>query len=356
MSIVKQIVDLSGGRIEIRSEIGQGTEIKLSLPLENCSPISEPLEDPIGSSPKLEEPVEAVRRRAKGRKVTIRGFDNKSGTKSSLLALASLKASIENYVTSWFGLEVVPPSSNSTPDIVISDDSIFRHSTVAESKFRSLIILCSNGAKRNISSGRLGIGQTVEFASKPCGPHRLAKALLNCLDAEDANSTAIPNNSEERVSLKRPYENNATPQCDDAHANMSLTAGSAGESGGRSNSSQRLIGNLQSSIGFSPNAMNIIRLPPSHIRTAVVSTAQRPSLNKRASSQDSVVEASMTSSASTPVFSTEESSSSVRSVNLWRSVPNVFVGRPSPPSPPRSMPPPPLKPKMLLVEVRHTLH
>lgn len=279
MSIVKQIVDLSGGRIDIRSDLGKGTEIRLSLPLENCHPDQEAVHNKRDSRIKLEEPVEAVRRRAKGRTVTIRGFDDTLGSHPplQLTALAGLKASIEKYVTEWFGLEIVP--AGKTPDIVISDESIFRHSTVAESSFRSLIILCSNGARRNISSGRLGMGQTLEFASKPCGPHRLAKALLNCLDAEDASPIATPED--------------------------------------------------KSSIGFSPTAINIISLPASHTRSAITNTSRRPSMAKRGISSTSIASNASHSSQklddftrSSPTnFSTEPSS--VNSLSLINSAEKI---------------------------------
>jgi hypothetical protein len=311
MSIVKQIVDLSGGIINIGSDLGKGSEISLSLPLENCPPDPEATQNKRESRLKLEEPVEAVRRRAKGRKVTIRGFDNTTENHSplQLMALAGLKASIEKYVTQWFGLEIVP--AGDTPDIVISDESIFRHSTVAESSFRSLIILCSNDARRNISSGRLAIGQTLEFASKPCGPHRLAKALLNCLDAEDTAPTAIP---DERVSLHRLDDGVVTPK------DATMTAGNS--------SNARLIGDLQSSIGFSPTAINIIKLPASHTRSAIVSTARRPSMMKRGISNASITSNASqkqddSSSTSPTNSSTENASSSVSSVSLMNPIERI---------------------------------
>ena len=337
MSIVKQIVDLSGGRIDIRSDLGKGTEIRLSLPLENCPPDPEVVQSKRDSRIKLEEPVEAVRRRAKGRTVTIRGFDDTSGSHSPLqqVALAGLKASIEKYVTEWFGLEIVP--AGKTPDIVISDESIFRHSTVAESSFRSLIILCSNGARRNISSGRLGMGQTLEFASKPCGPHRLAKALLNCLDAEDASPLAIP---EDRVSLQRPHDAVVTPK--------DVTLVTAGTS-----SNTRLIGDLQSSIGFSPNAINIIRLPASHTRSAITNT-RRPSMTKRAISSTSIASNASISSQklddstwSSPTNCSTEPSS-VSSLSLLNTAGNIDSRIRSLSTEVVS---PVRKPRMLLVEV-----
>jgi hypothetical protein len=336
MSIVKQIVDLSGGRIDIRSDLGKGTEISLSLPLENCPPDPETVQNKRDSVLKLEEPIEAVRRRAKGRTVTIRGFDNTSGSHSplQLMALAGLKASIEKYVTQWFGLEIVP--AGEIPDIVISDESIFQHSTVAESSFRSLIILCSNGARRNISSGRLGMGQTLEFASKPCGPHRLAKALLNCLDAEDALPMVIP---EDRVSLQRPHDGVVSPN------DTTVTAGTS--------SNARLIGDLQSSIGFSPTAINIIRLPASHTRTSVTKTSRRPSMAARGLSNTSNVSNTSQrldgSTSSSPTnSSTEVAPSSASSVSLLNPVEKI---NPRSRSRSNEVVTPVRKPKMLLVEV-----
>jgi len=219
---------------------------------------------------------------------------------------------------------------------VISDESIFRHSTVAESSFRSLIILCSNGARRNISSGRLAIGQTLEFASKPCGPHRLAKALLNCLDAEDTAPMAIP---EERVSLHGLDDGVVTPK------DAKMTAGTS--------SNARLIGDLQSSIGFSPTAINIIKLPASHTRSAIVSTSRRPSMMKRGTSNASIASNASqkqddSSSTSPTNSSPDNASSSVSSVSLLNPIEGIDSRVKSCSN---EVVIPVRKPKMLLVEV-----
>ena len=184
MSIVKQIVDLSGGRIDIRSELGKGTEVKLSLPLEDRLSLEHEMPAKSNLLYANEGPVEAVRRRAKGRTVQIRGFfDGDSELRQA--ALASLKASIKKNITEWFDLSIV--DDNQPADIIISDESVFSNSSsVAGSRFRALLILCNKSARRDIhNTSRLEPGQIVEFVSKPCGPHRCAKALLNCLDAED---------------------------------------------------------------------------------------------------------------------------------------------------------------------------
>ena len=271
MSIVKQIVDLSGGRIDIRSELGKGTEVKLSLPLEDrLSP-----EDETPAKLNLlyanEGPVEAVRRRAKGRTVQIRGFYGDSELQRA--ALASLKASIEKYVTKWFDLSIV--DDEQPADIVISDESVFSNSSnVAGSRFRTLLILCNNSARRDIhNTSRLEPGQIVEFVSKPCGPHRWAKALLNCLDAEDVLKKT---QKERRVSTTlsgTPFGPSTIVSASDAMVTAGRSSGS------------RLIGDLQSSIGFSPKTINLKEPPIVFLDPRIPSKANRkPQAPRRVSS------------------------------------------------------------------------
>jgi hypothetical protein len=199
MSIVKQIVDNSGGSIDIHSELGIGTVVKLSLPIEDHLSQAQDTSAGQASEQELENPIQAIRRRAKGRSVTIRGFDSSAENVDDLQsqALASLKASIEKYVTNWFDLTIArnETETSAPADIVISDESVFLDSARSPrneftSPGRSLLILCSNGSRREIYSTRMNTNHVIEFVSKPCGPHRLAKALLNCLDKEDVISKA----------------------------------------------------------------------------------------------------------------------------------------------------------------------
>ncbi|KAK0114689.1 hypothetical protein ONS95_014174 [Cadophora gregata] len=90
---------------------------------------------------------------------------------------------MSKYSTEWFGLKLV--SEREDADIAIADESAYLNEAVSDTEYGILLILCSSGARRDIFPSRLHTGQIVEFISKPCGPHRLAKALLNCLDTED---------------------------------------------------------------------------------------------------------------------------------------------------------------------------
>lgn len=245
MSIVKEIVDLAGGTIDVRSELGRGTEITLSLPLENCpvdqSKTSANTEDlsPGGLLEGIDENVTAVRRRGRGRTITIRGFEVLPGSSHLQTAsLSGLKASLDNYIMDWFQLEIA--ADDATTDILICDEYTLRHSSATELKCQALLILCSNSARRDIYTSNLDASQVIEVIGKPCGPHRLAKALLNCFDAEDA----MKSTNKKRVSQTASSDNiTALDEAEPARMTVNTSK------------SLTLIGNLQSSIGFSPTTV-----------------------------------------------------------------------------------------------------
>lgn len=329
MSIVKQIVDLSGGRIDIRSDLGKGTEIRLSLPLEDHLPDEEKLPDKIQPINLQENVIDAVRRRARGRFVTIRGFDSSFGDSNlQRISLASLKASIVKYVTEWLRLTI--SSDDQVADIVISDESAFLSTTGSLGyAFKSLLILCSNGARGDIYTSKLETGQKAEFVSKPFGPHRIAKALLNCLDAEDLLTKS---KIEERVSLKRSRDGEVSPIAqDDILVTASIT------------SNLRLIGDLQSSIGFSPIA-NIPRPCPTNkpmmLRRPTLTHRSSSGLSSRLRRDDTLSSESINDIPESDATSISEntSTSKLEENVLMIEMPSNNVA-------------PPRQPKMLLVEV-----
>jgi hypothetical protein len=121
----------------------------------------------------------------RGCKVAIYGLSAdaaSSGKVESSIALA-------RYITDWYGIEVVALGGYMTPDIVIVEERDVhllldcQPGTGAEAQ-NALLILCMNATRHSeaqaddLESPKEGV---VEFVSKPCGPYKLAKALLDCI-------------------------------------------------------------------------------------------------------------------------------------------------------------------------------
>jgi hypothetical protein len=324
MSIVKQIVDLSGGRIDVRSNQQSGTEIKLSLPLQNCISEGESPQSN-GATLQQEDPIDAVRRRARGFTFTIQGFRPVSGSSElQAEALLALKESIQKYCTQWFHLSLA--CGDEEADIAITDESGCLTLSKTQRRWEILLVLCHNSARRDLYPAITNSGQNVEFVSRPCGPHRLAKALLSCLDTKDSSPRRLP---PERVSATEPHSGGVPPN-------------TAISNTGKDNT--RLIGDLQSSIEFSPAVISLMITPG--LQKEPGSGTHQPPITRRISSNST--------GSSTSRRSTSSYSGKVMPVNAA----DIFPGPISPltskgeilPSPIGSLNPQ-RQPKMLLVEV-----
>lgn len=129
LSIVLQIVRSLGGTIDVQSEQGVGTEVKVSLTL-NQSPIAS---QPLPLDAKYENLVMNVRKKTSGLTLCLVGFDIHSGmsrTRAGTLKVEpepelSLQASLEGMATRWFDMKVTTSQSweASPSDIYIADES-----------------------------------------------------------------------------------------------------------------------------------------------------------------------------------------------------------------------------------------
>ncbi|KAL3420968.1 hsp90-like protein [Phlyctema vagabunda] len=192
LNVIKQIVDLSGGDIDISSELGVGTEVKLRLPLNDYVQENQAHNLP---RPRELSSIEEVRRRVHGLTVRIDGLvPHKDDSIIATQLLVDLNTSIEKYLTEWFGLILLPKEGNTPADIIITDETVCTSPSPAQKRklppqTRCVVVLCNNRIKRNTDQSQLEGGQAIEFVSRPFGPHQLAKTILACLDAEIALST-----------------------------------------------------------------------------------------------------------------------------------------------------------------------
>ena len=129
LSIVLQIVQSLGGTVDVQSELGVGTEVKICLTIDQA-PIN-PHSLALGA--KHENSVMNVRKKTSELTLGLVGFHaslSTSGTPASSLKFEpqlalSIRASIEAMATLWFGMKVTASEAwdVSPPDIYIANES-----------------------------------------------------------------------------------------------------------------------------------------------------------------------------------------------------------------------------------------
>lgn len=181
LSIVRSIVKTLDGNITIRSRPGQGTVVRVSLPLRR------PAAD---DSPPAVSPTQLLQKDSSDRIRILR--DNYSGKKVAILGFTPESdndpdpwSAIVQYVTDWFGLEVVPWSPTTPIDLLLADEQDLV--TIDMEKHPSacvpaLLILCDTSVDYSKPATRWSsFASFIDFLHRPCGPHKLAKTILRCL-------------------------------------------------------------------------------------------------------------------------------------------------------------------------------
>ncbi|CAZ84335.1 unnamed protein product [Tuber melanosporum] len=211
MSIVRQIVEMLGGEIDVKSELGKGTEVTVSLVLKKSNRRTAKPDENFGTGGRdvgdWETEIENIREKGRGKKVRLFGFDSPSEANIHAASIFYLGCSFSRYISHWFGMT---PAAESSP-CNISSDFIIAHEgpRVEEHLARQirglpgkeggtpLIVICSNASRHETYQSLCGIddGGIVYFVSKPCGPRKLAKALAACIEKMETtfrNGNAAP--------------------------------------------------------------------------------------------------------------------------------------------------------------------
>ncbi|KAI5846832.1 hypothetical protein BZA05DRAFT_457825 [Tricharina praecox] len=183
MSIVRQIIDVMDGKIDVKSQVGKGTKVTVSVPLIHRVV---PLTLNLSPSERVDDALD-VRSLAAGMKIRMVGFQTFLRTQAPCpMADAAnfLRNSIERYVTVHFGMKIHDDESRSLDDVDIiianegeGEDDVLRELGAGNAP---VIVLCSHppvdgGASRFA-------GRVSTFVRKPCGPKKFARALAFCLD------------------------------------------------------------------------------------------------------------------------------------------------------------------------------
>lgn len=186
LSIVRSIVKALNGSINIQSRPGEGTIVKVSLPLQrsvgeesqSLRPHAERLGQEESSALSHLHHMEFT-----GKRVAIWGFD------SSRLAKNPFWSSIARYISDWYGLQLVSQSVQEPLDILIADEKDLTTEAMRQfpTALPSLIIFCNNYGEPRTEWSHLAY--SVSILRRPCGPHKLAKSILKCMKSVLASST-----------------------------------------------------------------------------------------------------------------------------------------------------------------------
>ncbi|KAF2735301.1 hypothetical protein EJ04DRAFT_216496 [Polyplosphaeria fusca] len=222
LSITKSIVENLDGEIECRSEKGKGTKFTVTCPVK-ASVLSPAVRAAISTESEL---LSHAVKRAKGMLVSFVGFEEQGdyfGTKSA--TLLTLKA-MESLCKDWLGMETSTYGEQNArePDLLIATESggkWLRARNSTDSNFSltvPVIVICQGAASAQSTSTSITIpGQIFECTSQPCGPHKLAKALVSCLDRQANKRNSQENLSDvtiqgiEDLSLKDKHLSPSTP-------------------------------------------------------------------------------------------------------------------------------------------------
>jgi CheY-like chemotaxis protein len=121
----------------------------------------------------------------KGCKVAIYGLSAGAASPSKVESSRALA----RYITDWYSIEVVALEGSMAPDIVIVEERDVHlllecHPGTGTEAQNALLVLCMNATRHSeaqADNSELPKESVVEFVSKPCGPYKLAKALLDCI-------------------------------------------------------------------------------------------------------------------------------------------------------------------------------
>ncbi|KAL1859108.1 hypothetical protein Plec18170_002223 [Paecilomyces lecythidis] len=201
LSIVRSIVKTLGGSIHIRSRPGEGTTVRVSLPLGRPA-----VDDVVPETPRLQRSpkdtnvaLRQLQESYKGRKVAIYGYSSES-----VHADSNRLSILARYVTDWFSLDLVNWPPTSPIDVLIVDEDIAVEDVKRQSPayLPSVLILSSNSINyTRTTRDWTPLAAFVDFVHRPTGPHKLSRGILRCLKRSRPPSATSNVVDDERATL-----------------------------------------------------------------------------------------------------------------------------------------------------------
>ncbi|RAL12173.1 putative sensor histidine kinase/response regulator [Aspergillus homomorphus CBS 101889] len=184
LSIVRSLVKALKGSINIHSCPGEGTIVKVSLPLVRPGPELD-LDETVGPrSPSVKEKdalteSRMLREAHAGRRVAILGVEPAEAATHSVWSVYS------RYLTDWYGLEIVSFKDETPADITFAEEKDLAAGMQHDfdKTIPSLLVFCNKSVDYATSRSEwLSLATRVNIIRRPCGPHKLARSIRKCLD------------------------------------------------------------------------------------------------------------------------------------------------------------------------------
>ena len=174
MSIVKSLVSLLGGEVEVQSEENKGTEINVRVPMRMCTPDDN---EKGHAAVQFERDIQTVRNQKLS--AVIYGFPK------------VVRDSLTNYLCDWYDCTLLEPTKDARPDIILVDEG---NEEVLEAVKETAPGYGKHGVLLSIVMVPSRLGKRMdtidgyvkwERVPRPLGPYNVAKGLLSCLEKLD---------------------------------------------------------------------------------------------------------------------------------------------------------------------------
>ncbi|CAG8046288.1 unnamed protein product [Penicillium olsonii] len=203
LSIVRGIVRALNGKISIQSTVGEGTTVKVLLPFER--PVGEQtphstLQDESFEKAQATPSSKLDRPSLKGKRVAIWAIDYDNFDEYPFWS------TIARYASDWYGLQLVSCSDKDIDIIFAAEDDLSTENLHTFPRSLSGLLIFSNYS-RSQTDPRLRwshLANSFAIIHGPCGPQKLAKGILSCLEAAKMPSGKPTKGPAEAISPRRP--------------------------------------------------------------------------------------------------------------------------------------------------------
>ncbi|KAE8446260.1 hypothetical protein EG329_012346 [Mollisiaceae sp. DMI_Dod_QoI] len=200
LSIVRKIVSLLEGDIRIDSEVGRGTQVRVTLPLlremarttesSNSSGTTTSL---IAVARNIDQSITELSSRVIGQKASLYGFDISTADPILRDVGRLLKASVTNFLVSWYGMKIVPLGQQANIIICNEANPLALRTLISgipkQREYPSIVVLCAHDTRPDHTPRLADFTCNVSYVAKPVGPLKLAKAITSCLDGIPLSGT-----------------------------------------------------------------------------------------------------------------------------------------------------------------------